>query len=119
MIPTLTELKTVHGGDMLAAIVDTLRDEAQRIRGVEEAFRPGAWDEERASVHHAICAAAELIERLRSMGEDASRQGRKPSFTVLTAVDVARSALIIECERQSTHPAVSAAQEDNDHAVAA
>jgi hypothetical protein len=115
----LSALRTMPGGDVLAELSDSLRDEAERIRSVEQAFRPGAWDESRASIHHSICAAAELIDRMRKLGEQAKERGQKPAPTVILAADVARSVLILECEGQGGCAAAPTLKAEGDDAAAA
>lgn len=112
MIPDLATLKTMPGSAVLAALSDALLYEASRVRGMEEALiRIGhatAWDEGRAQAHHAMCGAAEIIDRLRAAGEDAKARGAKPSPLVQIAADVARSMLITERMRQEKREATDA-----------
>lgn len=107
MIPDLAALQTMPGSEVLAAIEDALLAEAHRVRGVEDAFRPGAWEESRAGAHHAFCAAAAVINRLRVAGEEAKAKGAKPAALILVVADVARSALIVERQRQGGRAAMA------------
>ena len=117
MIPTLAELEKMPGSDVLEAIQDELLTEAQRVRGVEEALRPGAWDDERAGVHHALCSAAEIIGRLRAAGEDSKVRGKAPAYAVQMAADVARSTLILERQQQNQQPIVTGEDTDEPNAA--
>jgi hypothetical protein len=117
MIPTLAELAEMPGSAVLEAIQDELLTEAQRVRGVEEFVRPGAWDEDRAGAHHALCAAAEVIGRLRALGEEAKARGKTPAYAVQLAADVGRSALILELQQQRQQPIVTGEDTDEPNAA--
>ena len=117
MIPTLAELEKMPGSAVLDAIQDTLLSEAQRVRGVEEALRSGAWDEDRASVHHALCAAAAIVGRQRAAGEGSKAQGKRPAYGVQMSADVGRSALILERQQQLQQPIVTG-EETNEPSAA-
>lgn len=100
MIPPIETLRTMSGAAVLLTLRDALFDEADRIGGLEntliEVGHITRWDEGRASAHHALAAAGEVVERLRAMGEEAKAKGAKPNSLVLLVADIARSALIFE-----------------------
>lgn len=121
MIPSLADLRSMPGSAVLVALRDALFEEADRIGGVEAAFRPNGWDAGRASAHHALAAAGEIVERLRQFGEEAKARKQAPHSLILVLADAARSALVIERQRQEarSEPTAPTAEEGADVVTAA
>lgn len=104
-LPTLPALAKLPGGAVMAAVVDGLRDEAERIAHVQRIYlgtgEQTGWDCERAAAHAVLSAAAETIDRMRALADQSRQSGGKPPTAVLLAADVARSALILDLQATS------------------
>lgn len=98
------------GSAVLVALRDALFEEADRIGGVEAAFRPNGWDAGRASAHHALAAAGEIVEAIRQIGEQAKARKDKPNPIVHRMADIARSALILEWQQHQPAEAIPPAE---------
>jgi hypothetical protein len=119
MIPSLTDLRTMPGSAVLVALRDSLFEEADRIGGMETVLRPNGWDAGRASAHHALAAAGEIVERLRLLGEEAKARKQKPNPVVHLVADIARSILILERQKQQPAHAPTEPAEAADAAAVA
>lgn len=97
---TTEEIKAMRGGDVLALVVNTLLKRAEEVRELEESLiRIGhstAWHAGNKEAHDSMCAAAEIIERIRATGKDQVERKVKVDRMVEQSVDVARSSLISE-----------------------
>ena len=88
---TVEEIKAMRGGDVLALVRDMLLDRAQLFRGYVGNRSGVDW-----SGHDSMCAAAEVLERIRATGKDQVERKVKVDRLVELTVDVARSMLISE-----------------------
>jgi len=97
---TAEEIKAMRGGDVLALVRDTLLKRSAEVRELEESLiRIGhstSWHVGNKEAHDAMCAAAEVLERIRATGKNQVERKVKVDRLVELTVDVARSMLILE-----------------------
>ena len=97
---TAEEIKAMRGGEVLAMVRDTLLKRAGDVRELEESLIRIGHSTSRhvgnKEAHDAMCAAAEVLERIRATGKDQVERKVKVDHLVELAVDVARSMLIAE-----------------------
>ena len=113
-LPPVKDLATMRGSMIFTLLKEILRDEADRIRNIEDALvKHGAydqWDESRGAVHHALCAWAEVIDRWEADARKAEANlkagddKKRPHSLVLASADIARSALIGEITKLQGAP---------------
>lgn len=119
---TAEELKAMRGGDVLALVSNTLLKRAEEVRELEESLiRIGhstSWHSGNKEAHDAMCAAAEVIERIRATGKDQVERKVKVDRLVELSVDVCRSTLIAELLKRDNAPATVAPSSEPDEAAA-
>ena len=109
---TAAALKTMSGAAVMAAVVDILRDEIERVQGVVRAAEAQGWtvSECRAQTLASLIAAANAIESIKDRGMSSKDRKVKPEPIVEMVADILRSVFIMELSKKEIAHGEAAAE---------